>query len=77
MQKREEEVSKEKNWLDLIVFKFHKISSNHSQDWLLSLFWIISLTFITSFIKVIDCNISQITEKIVLSSAMKHLRAFI
>jgi hypothetical protein len=37
MQKREEELSKEKNWSDLIVFKFHKISSNHSQDWLLAL----------------------------------------
>ena len=50
MQKREEELSKEKNWLDLIVFKFHKISSNHSQDWLLSLLWVINLTFVyTSF----------------------------
>jgi uncharacterized protein YjbI with pentapeptide repeats len=50
MQKREEELSKEKNWLDLIVFKFHKISSNHSQDWLLALLWMINLTFVyTSF----------------------------
>jgi len=48
MQKREEELSKtkEKNWLDLIVFKFHKISSNHSQDWLLALFWMLNISIL-------------------------------
>lgn len=59
MQKREEELSKEKNWLDLIVFKFHKISSNHSQDWLLSLLWMINLTFVCTsfqFIEALDSH---------------------
>ncbi|WP_294933042.1 pentapeptide repeat-containing protein [Sulfurimonas sp.] len=48
MQKREEELSKtkEKNWLDLIVFKFHKLSSNHSQDWLLTLLWMLNTTIL-------------------------------
>jgi uncharacterized protein YjbI with pentapeptide repeats len=47
MQKREEELSKTKeNWLDWIVFKFHKISSNHSQDWLLTLLWMLNITML-------------------------------
>lgn len=46
MQKREEELStgKDKNWQDWIVFKFHQISSNHSQDWLLVLLWMLNIT---------------------------------
>jgi hypothetical protein len=59
MQKREEELSKEKNWSDLIVFKFHKISSNHSQDWLLALLWMINLTFVYTafqFVEVVDSH---------------------
>jgi uncharacterized protein YjbI with pentapeptide repeats len=50
MQKREEELSKNKyaNLLEYIVFKFHQVSSNHSQDYLLPLFWIINFTFLFS-----------------------------
>lgn len=58
MQKREDELSfeKVKNWLELIVFKFHKISSNHSQDWSLVLFWIFIIGFISSYL---DFNLIQ------------------
>lgn len=67
MKEREKELSPKKDFFEWLVFKIHGLVSNHSQDWLLSLFWIISLTFLTSFIKTIDCNFSQISEKIVLS----------
>lgn len=77
MEKMEKELDPKKDFFEWIVFKTHGLVSNHSQDWLLSLFWIISLTFITSFIKVIDCNISQITEKIVLSSIVTAIILFI
>ena len=56
MEKREEELErdKKKNWFEWLVFKIHDISSNHSQDALLALFWIISLTFFYSHIKTFD-----------------------
>ncbi|MDX9814263.1 MAG: pentapeptide repeat-containing protein [Sulfurimonadaceae bacterium] len=57
MKEREKELStlEEKNWTDFIVFKLHKISSNHSQDWLLVLLWIINLTFVYSAFKIESC----------------------
>ncbi|MDX4026752.1 pentapeptide repeat-containing protein, partial [Aliarcobacter skirrowii] len=49
MKKREEELEEDlkygKNFFEWMVFKIHGLSSNHSQDWLLSLFWILSFTF--------------------------------
>ncbi|AXX91461.1 hypothetical protein CPU12_09625 [Malaciobacter molluscorum LMG 25693] len=50
MKKREEEeltkdLKEGKNFFEWLVFKVHGISSNHSQDWLLALFWIISFSF--------------------------------
>ena len=49
MKKREEEleedIKKGKNFFEWLVFKIHGISSNHSQDWILALFWILSFTF--------------------------------
>lgn len=61
MKEREKEVGKNKeNILESLVFKFHGWSSNHSQDWLLSLYWIISLTLGASFIKIfIPCLNNQ------------------
>lgn len=62
MQKRERELSskfKEKDWSDWVVFKFHKISSNHSQDWLLALLWMINLTLVYTafqFVEAIDSH---------------------
>jgi len=53
MQKREEELknNRSKDFFEWIVFKIHDISSNHSQNWLLPLYWIIIITFISSHIK--------------------------
>ncbi|MFY4805794.1 pentapeptide repeat-containing protein [Aliarcobacter butzleri] len=49
MKKREKELEEDiregKNFFEWLVFKIHGLSSNHSQDWLLALFWIISFTF--------------------------------
>ena len=49
MKKREEEleedIKKGKNFFEWLVFKIHGLSSNHSQDWLLALFWILNITF--------------------------------
>ena len=54
MQKREEELKNNlpKDFFDWLIFKIHDISSKHSQDWLLSLFWIIIITFIYSHFKI-------------------------
>ncbi len=41
----EEDLKKGKNFFEWLVFKIHGISSNHSQDWLLALFWILNITF--------------------------------
>ena len=55
MKKREEELKDKNNQdydlKDWIIFLFHKISSNHSQDWLLSLFWIINITLLITFLQ--------------------------
>jgi uncharacterized protein YjbI with pentapeptide repeats len=69
MLEREKELDKDmkKSIFEWLVFKIHGLASNHSQDWLLPIFWIISLTFLTSFIKIIDDSFSQNFEKIVLS----------
>ena len=42
MKEREIELKNDnkRNWIEWIVFKIHGISSNHSQNWLLALFWI-------------------------------------
>ncbi|RBQ29018.1 pentapeptide repeat-containing protein [Aliarcobacter vitoriensis] len=53
MEKREEELKKDikSNFWEWLVFKFHEISSYHSQNWLLALFWIINFTFFYSHLK--------------------------
>lgn len=52
MEEREKELEEDKknNFFEWVVFKAHKISSNHSQDWVLALFWIINITFLYSFL---------------------------
>ncbi|MCT7554386.1 hypothetical protein [Aliarcobacter butzleri] len=49
MKEREKELEKDKksgkNIFEWLVFKIHGLSSNHSQDWTLALFWILSFTF--------------------------------
>jgi hypothetical protein len=46
MKEREKELSFFKEPLEWLVFKIHGISSNHSQDWFLSLLWIIIISFV-------------------------------
>jgi uncharacterized protein YjbI with pentapeptide repeats len=54
MQEREKELNKDikqgRNLFEWITFKIHSISSNHSQDWLLALSWIIIFGFISSLV---------------------------
>ena len=45
MVKREEELSLLKNPLEWLIFKIHRVSSNHSQNWILPLFWILNISF--------------------------------
>lgn len=49
MKEREKELEEDKkngkSLFEWLVFKIHGLASNHSQDWLLSLFWIFSFTF--------------------------------
>ncbi|MGB7401391.1 MAG: hypothetical protein WA916_02355 [Arcobacter sp.] len=50
MKEREKELNFSKEPFEWLVFKIHSLSSNHSQDWTLSLFWIIILGLLCSFI---------------------------
>jgi len=61
MEKREEELKFKDNPLDWLVFKLHKISSNHSQNWILPLLWIFIIGINTylrgkGYLKCKDCN---------------------
>jgi uncharacterized protein YjbI with pentapeptide repeats len=50
MKKRKEELNADKNenFVERLIFNIHGISSNHSQDALLALFWIMNIGFIAS-----------------------------
>lgn len=54
MKEREKELNEDrkkgKNIFEWLVFKFHGISSNHSQNWLLALFWILVIGMLSSTI---------------------------
>ncbi|WP_417325278.1 pentapeptide repeat-containing protein [Halarcobacter sp.] len=50
MKKREEELDKKSNFFDWLVFKIHGLTSNHSQDWTLALYWILIIGASFSFI---------------------------
>ncbi|MDX4064552.1 hypothetical protein Q6A91_00805 [Aliarcobacter skirrowii] len=63
----EEDLKKGKNFFEWLVFKIHGISSNHSQDWLLTLFWIISFTFLSVSIEKIFSSSLTSSDKGVLS----------
>ncbi|WP_323591114.1 hypothetical protein [Aliarcobacter butzleri] len=56
MKEREDELERDiregKNFFEWLVFKIHGLSSNHSQDWTLALFWIINLTFFYSYLNI-------------------------
>ena len=50
MKEREKELSPKKDFFEWFVFKIHGLSSNHSQNWLLALFWIVVFTLNYSFL---------------------------
>lgn len=58
MEEREKELKRtlSKNFPEWIVFKIHDISSEHSQDWILALYWIVITTFLYSHLKVFLCQ---------------------
>ncbi|RXJ79099.1 hypothetical protein CRU95_15255, partial [Arcobacter sp. F2176] len=45
MKEREKELEFNKESFEWLVFKIHAWSSNHSQDWVLALYWILTLGF--------------------------------
>ncbi|MFY9081345.1 pentapeptide repeat-containing protein, partial [Aliarcobacter butzleri] len=71
MKKREkeleEDIRKGKNFFEWLVFKIHGLSSNHSQDWLLALFWIISFTLLSVTIEKIFSSHIGLSDKCVVS----------
>lgn len=81
MKQREKELQKDlkegQNFFEYLVFKLHGLSSNHSQDWLLALFWMISFSFISSFIKILDCSEFTLVEKTIISSIIFSIIVFI
>lgn len=44
MQKQEKELSWKNNFTDKLVFSLHRLSSNNSQDWFLTFFWIMAIS---------------------------------
>ncbi|MFW3399873.1 pentapeptide repeat-containing protein [Aliarcobacter butzleri] len=52
MKEREKELDFKKDFFEWLVFKIHGLSSNHSQDSTLALFWIINLTFFYSYLNI-------------------------
>ncbi|PWE25513.1 hypothetical protein DGE88_05255, partial [Aliarcobacter skirrowii] len=71
MKEREKELEKDlkngTNFFEWLVFKIHGIFSNHSQYWLLTLFWIISFTFLSLSIEKIFSSSLNFSDKGVLS----------
>ena len=51
MKEREKELNIIKNPFDWLVFKVHRWSSNHSQNWLLPLVWIFIISYLVTSIK--------------------------
>lgn len=44
MQKQEKELNWKDNFIDKLVFSLHRLSSNNSQDWFLTIFWIMTIS---------------------------------
>ena len=61
MKEREKELDLLKEPFEWIVFKTHALSSNHSQNWLLALFWIINITFLVNYFTYeLSCDVDTI-----------------
>ncbi|MEA2016887.1 MAG: hypothetical protein U9N59_00445, partial [Campylobacterota bacterium] len=56
MEKQEKELKWSDNFAEKLVFTFHKLSSNHSQDWVLTLFWIMNMTLVKVFLEFEYCE---------------------
>ena len=67
-----------KTVLEYMVFQFHGISSNHSQDWILPLLWIFNISFIYSIFTNTSCShdnvIASIVESMILFSILINLK---
>lgn len=61
MKEREKELKKDikegKNIFEWLIFKAHAISSNHSQDWVLALSWIVIIGLIYTIVSFCGSNI--------------------
>lgn len=88
MKEREKELSWRKDFFEWIVFKIHAVSSNHSQDWLLSLFWILNISFVTSIfssmlneksdvLQYLDKTLSMVFIIVVLGVILFNLKRYI
>jgi hypothetical protein len=64
MKEREKEldgdIKKGKNFFEWLTFKIHGITSDHSQDWLLSIFWILNITMVLPVLKLMSPITSSI-----------------
>lgn len=61
MKMREAELSVRKNFFEWFVFKVHGVSSNHSQDWVLPLLSILTLSFLYSHV---ECYTIQVKNEL-------------
>ncbi len=60
MKEREKELSPKKDFFEWLVFKFHGLSSNHSQDWTLVLFWIMNINFFYSYLNTVSATLTLV-----------------
>lgn len=85
MSERKKELSWLKDPLDKFVFSLHEWSSNHSQDWLLSISWIINLSFVFSFLElnlndkstllhIIDCTLLGLFSLIIIGIFISYTK---
>ncbi len=49
MKEREKELSWKNDFFEKLIFSFHGLSSNHSQNWLLPIFWIVFFGLLNSY----------------------------
>jgi hypothetical protein len=60
MKEREKELDPKKDFFEWLVFKFHGLSSNHSQDWTLVLFWIMNINFLYSYLNTVSATLTLV-----------------
>lgn len=72
MQKREEELDEEKkngkDFFEWLIFKTHGLSSNHSQDSLVALFWILIFSFTYGFTNCLNKSLDTKLEYFLIDS---------